>query len=172
MVIPGSTPPHSRSVKAAAVKELAWKERRSLIQKLLIQSACWALLFFFTTTYFGLGLRVSRRLANLPYVLWVNAFNNAQLLLFCLVETLYFPRSYQVQESVGIDSSTSKIMQSFNKHGLAVFLVANLLTGMINLCLRTLDMSSLSAMGVLMGYAASVTGVAFLLDHTGVKIKL
>jgi glucosaminylphosphatidylinositol acyltransferase len=172
MVMAGSTQRHARGMKSAAVNELAWKERRSLIRKLLIQSACWTLLFVLSNLYFGFGLRVSRRLANLPYVLWVNAFNNAQLLLFCLIETAYFPEAYKRQDSEVISSSTSQIMQAFNKNGLAVFLVANLMTGMINLSLSTLDMGSLGAMGVLTGYAACVTGVALLLDKQSLMIKL
>jgi glucosaminylphosphatidylinositol acyltransferase len=172
MVMAGSTQRHARGMKSAAVNELAWKERRSLIRKLLIQSACWTLLFVLSNLYFGFGLRVSRRLANLPYVLWVNAFNNAQLLLFCLIETAYFPEAYKRQDFEVISSSTSQIMQAFNKNGLAVFLVANLMTGIINLSLSTLDMGSLGAMGVLIGYAACVTGVALLLDKTSLMIKL
>jgi len=172
MVMAPSSLPQSTSTTAAAVNELAWKERRSLIKQLVIQSACWILLFALSTAYTGLGLRVSRRLANLPYVLWVIAFNNAQLLLFCLIETAYFPEAYKTQDARVINSSTSKIMQAFNKNGLAVFLVANLMTGLVNLSLSTLDMSSLSAMGVLIGYAACVTGVALILDKTGIKIKL
>lgn len=172
MIMPGSTPPQSKSMKAVAANELAWRERRSLIQRLGIQSVCWTLLFVFSTAYYGFGLRVSRRLANLPYVLWVNAFNNAQLLLFCVIEAAYFPEAHEAQDSGVISGSISRIMQAFNKNGLAVFLVANLMTGMINLSLNTLDMSSLSAMGVLMAYAACVTGVALLLDKTGIKVKL
>jgi glucosaminylphosphatidylinositol acyltransferase len=172
MIMAQRTPPQSKSIKVAAAKELAWKERRDLIQKLVIQSISWTVLFVVSTAYFGAGLRVSRRLANLPYVLWVNAFNNAQLLLFCLVETVYFPEAYKSQDSAVIARSTSRIMRAFNRNGLPIFLIANLVTGMVNLGLNTLDMSSLSAMGVLIAYAACVTGVALLLDKTGIKVKL
>jgi glucosaminylphosphatidylinositol acyltransferase len=171
MVMQGGTPP-SKSVKAAAASELAWRERKSLIWKLMIQSSCWTVLFVIANSYVGLGLSVSRRLANLPYVLWVNAFNNAQLLLFCLIETAYFPEAYKTQDLDVITKSTSGIMQAFNKNGLAVFLVANLMTGMVNLSLNTLEMGSLPAMGILIGYATCVTGVALVLDKTGVKVKL
>jgi glucosaminylphosphatidylinositol acyltransferase len=171
-VIPDSTPKRSKGLKLAAMNELAWKERKSLLQRLVIQSVCWASLYIVSTAYIGLGLRVSRRLANLPYVLWVNAFNNSQLVLFCLIETVYFPKTYQTQDSEVMNASTSRIMQAFNKNGLAIFLVANLLTGFVNLSVKTLDMSSLSAIGVLVSYAACVTGFALLLDKTGIKIKL
>lgn len=171
-VIPASMSPQPKSKKAAAGHELAWKEQKSLIRKLVVQAACWTLLFVVSTAYLGFSLRVSRRLANLPYVLWVNAFNNAQLLLFCLIETACFPEAYETQDPEVMKNSTSKIMQAFNKNGLAVFLVANLMTGLVNITLKTLEMSSISAMGVLIGYAVCVTGVALALDRTGIKIKL
>ena len=171
MVMSGGMPP-AKSVKAAAANELAWKERKSVIRNLLIRSVCWTALFAMATSYLGFGLTVSRRLANLPYVLWVNAFNNAQLLLFCLIETAYFPGVCRTQDPDLTTKSTSTIMQAFNKNGLAVFLIANLMTGMVNLSLNTLDMGYLSAMGILIGYAACVTAVALILDKTGVKVKL
>ena len=121
IVIPGSTSPQPKSMKAAAVNERARRDRRSLIQRVVIRAACWTLLFVFSTSYLGLGLRVSRRLANLPYVLWVNAFNNAQLLLFCLIETMYFPEAYKTKDSSVITRSTSQIMQAFNKNVQALF---------------------------------------------------
>ena len=171
MVLSGGSAP-SKSVKAAAANERAWKERKFLIRKLVIQSVCWTVLLVIATAYTGLGLRVSRRLANLPYVLWVNAFNNAQLLLFCLIETAYFPAAYKGQDLQLIAHATSRIMQAFNKNGLAVSLFANRMTGMVNLSLNTLDMGSRSAMAILIGYAACVTGLGLILGKTGVKVKL
>lgn len=173
MIMRGSNSPRSKGMKTAASNDLAWKERRSLARKLFIQTAVWTALFVFSTTYsFGFSLSVSRRLANLPYVIWVNAFNNAQILLFCLIETAYFPEAYRSQDSEITTRYSSRIMQAFNRNGLAVFLVANLMTGLVNLTLKTLDMASLEAMAVLTVYAAVVTGVALFLDKTGLKIKL
>ncbi len=143
--------------------------RKRLVAGMAVKAVIWITFFILSS---GLGLTVSRRLANLPYVLWVNAFNNAQLLLFCLIETAYFPGVCRTQDPDLTTKSTSTIMQAFNKNGLAVFLIANLMTGMVNLSLNTLDMGSLSAMGILIGYAACVTGAALILDKTGVKVKL
>ena len=63
-------------------------------------------------------------------------------------------------------------MQAFNSNGLAVFLVANLLTGLANLTIDTLGMGNLAAMGVLGVYAVLVTGFALGLQKFGIKIKL
>ena len=59
--------------------------------KLLARAAVCTALFLASTEYRGLNLRVSRRLANLPYVLWIAAFNNAQLLLCALAQDFAFP---------------------------------------------------------------------------------
>ena len=63
-------------------------------------------------------------------------------------------------------------MQAYNSNGLAVFLVANLLTGLVNLSMNTLETSNLAAMGVLGLYAVLVTGFALGLQRLGIRIKL
>ncbi|KAI1609617.1 phosphatidylinositol glycan, class W [Exophiala viscosa] len=145
-------------------------ERRIVLRTLAIRAAVYTALFILSTHYIGFNLSVSRRLANSPYVTWVAAFNNAQLFLFALVEACGPAFSYSDSESVRF--ATSRILRVFNNNGLVIFLLANLLTGLVNLTVNTLDMSPLGAMGVLMVYAAAVTGVALGLDHTGIKIKI
>jgi len=66
--------------------------RKNLLLTLSAWSGVWILLFVLSTNYkYGLSLSVSRRLANLPYFLWIAAFNSTQILAFCAVETLFFP---------------------------------------------------------------------------------
>lgn len=112
----------------------------------------------------------------MPYVLWVVAFNAAQLFLFCLIETVLFPavhrRSGKEGEAERVSFATSPIMAAFNKNGLAIFLVANLLTGVVNLSVHTLDASTTQAMAILVGYAAVITGVALGLDKANIKLTL
>jgi phosphatidylinositol glycan class W len=162
-----------KSTKPLAASTHAWRERRGLLYRLATRSAVWILLYVISTQYYGLNLSVSRRLANVPYVLWVVAFNNTQILLFCAIESLCFPAAYlpQDREWAG-DEMASRIMQAFNSNGLVVFLVANLLTGLVNLTIDTLGMSSLAAMGVLGVYAVLVTGFALGLQGLGIRIKL
>lgn len=138
----------------------------------------WSLFCVLSEHLFGIGqsLAVSRRLANLPYVVWVAAFNVTHLSLFCLIETLFFPSVHraadQANEARESHRATSQIMRAVNQNGLAVFLVANLMTGMVNLGLKTLDAGAYEAMGILSTYAAGVTGVALLFDKMGWKLKL
>lgn len=163
--------------------------RRNPSLTLFVRSVLAILLFYLFTppVIFKLtgGLRadhVSRRLANLPYVLWVVAFNTTQLLLFSLVDTVYFPDTHlappgkmqidPTDEKAKTGAATSRIMTAFNNNGLIVFLVANLLTGAVNLGTNTLDMSDRTSMAILVGYAAAVTAVAMGLQYFGIKLKL
>ncbi|KEF56289.1 uncharacterized protein A1O9_07870 [Exophiala aquamarina CBS 119918] len=148
------------------------RERNLVLKKLLIQSAIHGTLFLLSTSVYTCNLNVSRRLANLPYVLWIVAFNNAQILLFGLVESLGPRFSYHASDSHKVQDATSLLLRVYNSNGLAVFLVANLLTGLVNLTVNTLDMRNLAAIGVLFAYAAAVTVFAITLDFSGVKIKL
>jgi len=162
-----------KSTKPRAASNHAWRERRRLLYRLATRSAVWILLYLLSTHYYGFNLSVSRRLANVPYVLWVVAFNNTQILLFCTIESLCFPAASLPQDrELAADVMDSRIMQAFNSNGLVVFLVANLLTGLVNLTIDTLGMGNLAAMGVLGVYTVLVTGFALGLQRFGIKIKL
>ena len=165
-----------KSTKGSTPSE-AFAHRIRLPVILMMWSLLWGGLFFLTTSYrYGLNLKVSRRLANLPYVLWVATFNCAQLTLFCFIEICCFPAlsgaetgSVERRESA---RATPLVLRAFNRNGLAIFLVANLLTGLINLGVDTLRMSQNQAMGILLTYAALVTSLAMGLDQWGISIKL
>ena len=140
----------------------------------------WAVIWFILTGWamwvYGPRLTASRRLANLAYVVWVCAFNTAQLLLFRSIEAWFFPNLYDAEdkktERQRASDATSKVMQAFNRNGLALFLLANLLTGGINMSMQTLYMGDVQAMAVLVVYIAVICATALLLDHYDVSIKL
>ena len=153
--------------------------RKSVLVSLGVQTLAWTVLFMLNSTYaagYGANIPVSRRLANMPYVIWVSAFNNAQLFLFCLTETVFFAAVHRASESENeterTSFATSRIMTAFNKNGLAIFLLANLLTGAVNLSIHTLDVSTGQAMAVLVGYTAVLTGVALGLDKANIKLTI
>ena len=167
--------PDSRNTgKSARVR------RRNLLRTIVLWEAVSGLLYLGTTSYsFGQNIPVSRRLANLPYVLWITHTNAFLLLLFALVETIYFPTVYRLSETKSaeaeremVEFATSKILGSFNKNGLAIFLVANLGTGAVNLGVDTLNAGTEKAMGILIVYSAVITAVAVGLDHYSISIKL
>jgi phosphatidylinositol glycan class W len=150
--------------------------RRTILGKLAIASLIWTVLFYFSTSYYGLRLSVSRRIANLPYFLWVSSFNSYQITICCAIETILFPQLYKVsinqEEKQRSREATSSVLYAFNRNGLAVFLLANLLTGLVNMTMPTLHMGVMQSMGVLVVYTVAVAGVAVGLDWWDVSIKL
>ena len=151
---------------------LAGRERNQALWRIATDAVIPIVLYVLSTSIYGFNLAVSRRLANLPYVLWIIAFNQIQILLFGIVE-VYGPKfSYERIDESKLKTASSKVMQVFNKNGLVIFLVANLLTGLVNLSINTLDMSSIGAMGIMIVYAAAVTAVAVSMDYFGIRIKL
>ncbi|XDG08938.1 hypothetical protein ABKA04_008553 [Annulohypoxylon sp. FPYF3050] len=152
-------------------------QRTTLLLTMAVWTSIWTLLYFFTTNYsYGLGLDVSRRLANLPYILWIAAFNSAQLLACCAIESVFFPSFYNATdikaEREAYETATSRVLRSFNRNGLAIFLVANLLTGLVNMTVPTLDVGPTVTMGILVGYGAVLTILAVALDMWNISIKL
>ncbi|KAJ5161871.1 hypothetical protein N7492_007263 [Penicillium capsulatum] len=168
-IIPRGTSSHTSPQKA----------RKSVLLGLVLQVVFWSTLFFFNSTYafgYGANIMVSRRLANMPYVLWVSAFNSAQLFFFCLIETVFFPEVHRTTDNAGeaerTSFSTSRVLHAFNRGGLAIFLVANLLTGAVNLSVNTLDVNTPQAVLILVAYSATLTGLALGLDKANLKLRL
>lgn len=152
-------------------------QRMKLLITLLIWTAIWTALYRLTTSYsYGLNIQVSRRLANLPYFLWVAAFNTAQLTAFCGIETLFFSAFYQATDKVEEDRAyifaTSRVLAAYNKNGLAIFLVANLLTGAVNLLLPTLRMNHIQAITTLLAYTGVLTIFALTMHEYNITLKM
>lgn len=166
--------PRSRSRISRSIFGL--QSSRSLLTRLLTWSLWYSVLLFLVISYTTLGLQVSRRLANLPYVLWVSAFNCAQLALFCAVETVAFPGLYSITdartENQRCKRVTSQVLAAFNRNGLALFLLANLLTGLVNLSTDTLQASEGRAMATLCAYAITLSVVAVILHRKNISIKM
>jgi phosphatidylinositol glycan class W len=168
-VMPRSVTP--RSTSSAGV------QRNTLLMTMAVWAAIWTALYFGSTSWsYGLGLDVSRRLANLPYVLWVTSFNSVQLLAFCAVDTLFFPAFYNAtdarSEREAYNFATSPVLRAINRNGLPLFLLANLLTGLVHLTVPTLDAGPALTMGILVAYSALLTGVALVLDACNISIKI
>jgi len=155
------------------------KARKRLLLTLGGWSMVWIISYGLLTSYtYGFGWVVSRRLANLPYIIWIAAFNTSQILLFCLVETVFFPahhRSADASKSTEEETykhATSNVLEAYNRNGLFIFLIANLLTGLVNMTIPTLHVSDIQAMGILLGYSAVLSALALGLDFYNISIKM
>lgn len=105
-----------------------------------------------------LQVPTSRRTTNLPFILWALAHNMTILSLIEYVTTSFTLANDNKPPTIPC------ILNAVNRNGLAVFLVSNILTGLVNLTVDTLHASNGKAMGILSMYLAAVCGIAFFLD--------
>ncbi|RWA11977.1 hypothetical protein EKO27_g3128 [Xylaria grammica] len=169
IALPRSIRPNQNSNNAS--------QRTALLIRMSAWAVAWTVLYFLATNFkFGAGFDVSRRLANFPYVLWVAAFNSAQLSAFCFIETIFFPSFHNSNdpktEQEAYNAATSTVFRAYNRNGLALFLLANLMTGLVNMTVPTLNVGLTAGMGILVGYATILTAIAVALDARNVSIKL
>ncbi|KAL6933256.1 related to GPI-anchored wall transfer protein 1 [Hanseniaspora guilliermondii] len=101
---------------------------------------------------------ISRRFANLPYVLWVVSYN------------LGFLTAYSFVDDILIRESTDSMLTLINDNGLLLFLLANILTGLINMSMNTLEASSPKSIIVLLAYCMALYLGACILNKFKIKL--
>ncbi|KAG0315462.1 Glucosaminyl phosphatidylinositol (GlcN-PI) nositol acylation protein [Dissophora globulifera] len=164
---------------------------------MVLVSLAFLLTMGFTISYGILRIPVSRQMANLSYFFWVITFNTGYILCFLLAEiaitqnepsALAIARA-QAKANLSTSGSSKKnqrpaatvqlpplscppLLEAVNRNGLAVFLVANILTGLVNLTVQTLYTPDLKALGILTAYMATVSALAWTWQVLGWKLKL
>jgi phosphatidylinositol glycan class W len=169
-------PASSPAAPPPGVPQLKPEYPKHTIGRLAFWSFLWFVFATWAMWHYGPRMVASRRSANLAYVCWVCAFNCTQLLCFNFIEFTMFPGLYVARtksvERMRIRDATSRIMQAYNRNGLAIFLLANLLTGVINMVVPTIYLGDVESMVILVGYMGVLTAVAVGLDVADVSIKL
>ena len=99
------------------------------------------------------GLDVSRRTTNAVFCVWT-------LFVSCLQLTAI---GYILQRK-DLSVTPSPVFEAINKHGMLVFVIANLLTGLVNLSINTLEVSDGMALGILAIYMSAISVVAVALE--------
>ncbi|KAJ9707191.1 hypothetical protein PVL29_002265 [Vitis rotundifolia] len=118
-----------------------------------------SLLFWLLTVFLDRHVeRVSRRMCNLAYVTLVLAQNLQVLGILMLSD--YIPTS-----------ETSVLEKAFDRNLLGSFLLANILTGLVNLYADTLFASSANALVILVIYSFTLSAVTGLMDLYGIRLK-
>lgn len=102
---------------------------------------------------------VSRRLANLAYILMTLSFNSVFLLGCSIMEKVLGPLHLQIYDSI-------------NRNGLAVFLIANVCTGFVNTTVNTLEAGPRLTNGILLVYGLFWVLIAKVLDHYKIYIRI
>lgn len=134
-------------------------QRYVIVCKLLLGA-----IFLWTITYTVNSLRsTSRTLANAGYCIYLEA------VLLTVVALLYLIEILQEDEHKKSNFEVPLILMHVNTNGLLYFLVSNLLTGAINLTLRTLLVSSTVTFVILNTYMILTTTVMVYLNNKGLK---
>ncbi|TFK28338.1 hypothetical protein FA15DRAFT_612475 [Coprinopsis marcescibilis] len=132
---------------------------------------------------------MSRRIVNLPYIMWVAAYNVFFVLAYIvLLDVIFFPgpktkkpktptkepHSPTVYRRVNVTlaGNPPKLLDDINKHSLSIFLLANVSTGVINFAMKTMYASTGTALLVLSGYASVICAVAWFWDKLSKKRKV
>lgn len=163
------------------------------LKALVILSVGFQLLYFIIDTCYVYS--VSRRLANGLYVIWVCAYNLTFLTGFKLIENLVWgdelndenveiitnedgknDKPYDTVDPLEISKlhykeSTPLSLQFINDNSLIIFLIANLLTGLINLTFNTIDSSDLTAILILIVYELVLYIISLVLNRLNIIIR-
>ncbi|XBI57167.1 hypothetical protein VPH35_038627 [Triticum aestivum] len=102
--------------------------------------------------------RVSRRMCNFAYVMLVFGQNFQVISILTLAGSISHDKNLVLEEA-------------FNQNMLGAFLVANILTGLVNLSVDTLSASPLAAFMILVAYTFNLCMLAGLAQFSGVRIK-
>eukprot|EP00814_Leptocylindrus_danicus_P020495 CAMPEP_0116045140 /NCGR_PEP_ID=MMETSP0321-20121206/27426_1 /TAXON_ID=163516 /ORGANISM="Leptocylindrus danicus var. danicus, Strain B650" /LENGTH=327 /DNA_ID=CAMNT_0003526387 /DNA_START=148 /DNA_END=1131 /DNA_ORIENTATION=+ len=104
---------------------------------------------------------VSRRSTNATFIIWNLAHN---LIIMLLVWCAFYLGSMGVCIGGLKKSMSSPILNAVNRNGLVMFLIANLMTGIVNLSMNTLEANDNVSITILFGYLCAVGLIALLLD--------
>ncbi|XP_076337598.1 phosphatidylinositol-glycan biosynthesis class W protein-like isoform X2 [Tachypleus tridentatus] len=119
----------------------------------------------------------SRRTTNLSYVLWMIAFNLfimavqlAEVILTCLLRAqklMLGPRTILMSNNEKREQYRTILVEAVSQNALLFFLVANVATGAVNMCVQTLYTSSLTAVIILVCYSSILClGVSSLYKYS------
>ncbi|KAG7620892.1 Phosphatidylinositol anchor biosynthesis protein PIGW/GWT1 [Arabidopsis suecica] len=116
------------------------------------------LLWIVTILFDNYVERISRRTCNMPYVTWVLAQDLQALGIFML--SSYIPLN-----------KLSSLEEAIDQNLLATFLLANLVTGMVNLTVDTIFASPFNSLLILTAYAFALSAIIGTIHFSGFRLK-
>lgn len=122
---------------------------KTQFKEIITQCAIWAVLAQIAMYVLRIATEPSRRLANLPYVAWVVAFNAGFVAILAIIEKV-------------TDSKPSESYVAVNKFGETMFVLSNVGTGLVNMAVDTVSLDRYGTMTVLTAYLATLMASAFI----------
>lgn len=118
---------------------------------------------------------VSRRLANMGYVVWVLSIGTTMTVLYILLEIFYhylvFDRLKSTDDNQEQISCVPVILKAIEYNGLTFFLAANIFTGLINMTFQTLLVGSGGAVFLLTVYMFVLVAISLFLYANNIRLK-
>ncbi|CAH1773466.1 unnamed protein product [Owenia fusiformis] len=126
---------------------------------------------------------ISRRMANISFVIWMVSYNLQSLGSFLLADLIYqitipdptLTASGKNAGDVAIDEKhildEQCLLTAINRNGLFYFLLANLLTGAVNFSIKTLFMADIPAFMVITAYMFLLSAVSVFLHTFNITVK-
>ncbi|KAG2130144.1 GWT1-domain-containing protein [Suillus bovinus] len=143
--------------------------------KIIIEVLSYSIVWWMLLAFVRLQLEVSRRMANISYVLWVAAYNTSFILGYILLDMVFFPtRTLKIRdptnpsgkrlliEEKGPKSSAPVLLEAINKNAFILFLLSNVATGLINLNIQTMFVGNMKAMCLLCAYSMAMCVFAWV----------
>lgn len=118
---------------------------------------------------------VSRRLANMGYVVWILSIGTTMTVLYILLEIFYhylvFGKPKSNDDTQEQFTCVPVIFKAIEYNGLAFFLAANILTGLINMTFQTLLVGSGGAVFLLTVYMFVLVAITLFLYVNNIRLK-
>lgn len=161
-----------KSCKYVNARQLLWKTFQLLILSLVL----WKIVFTLKRM-FG----VSRRLANMGYVIWIMSIGTTTTVLLMLMEIFYYFVSFELptsdseeKDSTGVATNSYYapiILNGIAYNALVFFLAANILTGLINMSFQTMLIDAAGALFILCAYMLILCSITTFLFVKRIKLK-
>lgn len=125
----------------------------------LISAVFWIVHCIFVS---WLEIPVSRRSTNAAFVVWTIAHNVT--ILFCICMVFAVAGTSRQSSNRDFYGENPPIFSAVNQHSLLIFILANLMTGFVNLSMDTLNATHAQAISVIFLYLCAVGVVALVLE--------
>lgn len=119
---------------------------------------------------------VSRRFANIPYVIWMLGICLQLLVSYLIVDLIFqlirfINRAKELKRKTRDNYVSYSLIDAVNYNGLLYFLLANVLTGVINLSVKTILIPPLQSVLIIVMYMLILSIITFVLYIYKWKIK-
>jgi glucosaminylphosphatidylinositol acyltransferase len=138
-----------------------WTHRVNLWSVVSVLGLVWWML-----DHAAIGINVSRRSTNVTFCVWALLVNTLQLASIQTLLDYFFTR-----KTTATRMQPPPLLDALNRNGLLAFVLANLLTGLVNLTVDTLHTSYATALWILILYLAAVGGLAVALERVKTIVR-